>query len=139
LLVVLFVGCCTSVVAMRRRADRYRRAALEYAEWHQKLSQVIAAMDDTIQIDRKFVALDEQAMGILALSDDRRLARSSSRLEQRLAIRSRAQELQEYARQQERDHSEAADRPWKAAPFGKPIGPTTEALIREFFADDAAP
>lgn len=121
---------------MRRRVDRYRMTALEYAEWQQKLSHVIPVMDGTIRRDPEFVARDEQRMHILALADKDRLARSSSRLARRLAIRTRFQELREYARQQERGYSEAAHRPWAAAPLGRPIGPTAETMLREFYANE---
>jgi hypothetical protein len=111
LLAVLLVGCCTSVVALRQRADRHRRIALEYTEWKEKLSQIIAVLDATIRRDRKSIAQTEREIRILSSSGTDGIGSASSRLEQRLAIRSRVQELREYVRQQERDYSEAASHP----------------------------
>ena len=141
MLVVAVAGLGFAGVALRRRAERYRGLALEFSVWESRLPQALALFDDSIEMYRRQVDLDQHALRIAPEQLGPNWgAGNAVNMKRRIEVREKFVALQEDCRRRQRMYAHAARQPWITVPAGESVDLIFAALGDEFFADvPAAP
>ena len=135
MIVVAVAALCFTGIALRRRAERFRKLASGYTSWESRLPEMLTLFDDSIKRDRGMLDLDIRSAQFLPKwGNPDRIAKESARIKRRVEIRGKFIDLQEDCRRRKRDYSYAARHPWVTVVEGPPVGQITAALGVEFFS-----